>query len=314
MNKILLGSVALAALLAGPAMAADMGVPRAAYVPPPSWTGFYVGGNFGGVWGNTNPGLQTGCLPGELRPGSPGTNPNGGVVPNLPSDNCYWTFGSGAPTNISVATQIGTQPFHNNGWTGGGQIGFNYQYQWAVFGIEADFQAFRPKGSQNVVGIYPVVNPAQNCGNSGAGCQFGFTQSSDGKWLTTVRGRVGAVWGNFMVYGTMGVAWVKTDFTSNFADTTTNQALTNGGLVSNLTVSRTKAGPVGGAGLSYMFMRNIIVSVEYLRLEIWDAGDNALALPTNTVPGAALGRFRGNFHYDTSFQENIVRGKIDYKF
>jgi outer membrane immunogenic protein len=52
MKKFLLGSVGLAAMLAGPAMAADMRVAPPA--PPPvvyyDWSGAYIGGNVGGVW------------------------------------------------------------------------------------------------------------------------------------------------------------------------------------------------------------------------------------------------------------------------
>src|SRR5262245_46028825 len=51
MKKFLLGSVGLAAMLASPAMAADM--PVAPPPPPPvyyDWTGAYIGGNIGGVW------------------------------------------------------------------------------------------------------------------------------------------------------------------------------------------------------------------------------------------------------------------------
>jgi outer membrane immunogenic protein len=51
MKKFLLGSVGLAAMLAGPAMAADM---RAPPPPPPvayyDWSGAYIGFNVGGVW------------------------------------------------------------------------------------------------------------------------------------------------------------------------------------------------------------------------------------------------------------------------
>ena len=51
MKKFLLGSVALAAMFAWPAMAADMPV---APPPPPvvyyDWTGAYIGFNAGGVW------------------------------------------------------------------------------------------------------------------------------------------------------------------------------------------------------------------------------------------------------------------------
>jgi outer membrane immunogenic protein len=51
MKKILLGSVGLAAMLAGPAMAADMRVPPPAPAPVYyDWSGAYVGGNIGGVW------------------------------------------------------------------------------------------------------------------------------------------------------------------------------------------------------------------------------------------------------------------------
>jgi len=51
MRKILLGTMGLAAMLASPAMAADMRV--AAPPPPPvyyNWSGVYAGGNIGGVW------------------------------------------------------------------------------------------------------------------------------------------------------------------------------------------------------------------------------------------------------------------------
>jgi outer membrane immunogenic protein len=52
MKRFLLGSLGLAAMLAAPAMAADMRVAPPA--PPPvayyDWSGAYVGGNVGGVW------------------------------------------------------------------------------------------------------------------------------------------------------------------------------------------------------------------------------------------------------------------------
>ena len=57
MKKVLLASAALAAQIAGPAMAADWPVMAPTYEtapPPPAvyswWTGCYVGGNLGGAW------------------------------------------------------------------------------------------------------------------------------------------------------------------------------------------------------------------------------------------------------------------------
>jgi len=55
MKKILLATVALGALAAAPAMAADLRTPVYKAPPPPppvyfSWTGCYIGGNVGGLW------------------------------------------------------------------------------------------------------------------------------------------------------------------------------------------------------------------------------------------------------------------------
>ena len=56
MKRILLGSMALAAMIAGPAVAADM--PVKVKAPPPvvlyDWSGAYVGFNIGGVWADVD--------------------------------------------------------------------------------------------------------------------------------------------------------------------------------------------------------------------------------------------------------------------
>lgn len=56
MKKLFLHSLALAAIIAGPAMAADMPVKFKA--PPPitvyDWSGLYIGGNIGGGWADVN--------------------------------------------------------------------------------------------------------------------------------------------------------------------------------------------------------------------------------------------------------------------
>ena len=51
MNKLLITAAFIATLIETPAFAADM--PLKAPPPPPfSWTGFYIGGEFGGAWAN----------------------------------------------------------------------------------------------------------------------------------------------------------------------------------------------------------------------------------------------------------------------
>jgi outer membrane immunogenic protein len=59
MRNLLLAGAALAVLIGGnSAQAADLAVKAPVYkapvVPPFSWTGFYIGANVGGAWGNTD--------------------------------------------------------------------------------------------------------------------------------------------------------------------------------------------------------------------------------------------------------------------
>ena len=57
MKNLLRSTVAMAALLVGPAMAADMPVKARPPAPAPvavyNWTGCYIGGNVGGGWART---------------------------------------------------------------------------------------------------------------------------------------------------------------------------------------------------------------------------------------------------------------------
>src|SRR5262249_1743667 len=105
MKKFLLGSVALAAMIAGPAMAADMplkGPPPAVYY---NWTGCYVGGHVGGKVGRAD-------------------------------------VSFGATNPIANTAPFAGQPLATNwlsGALGGGQIGCQYEFAggWLI-GIEGD--------------------------------------------------------------------------------------------------------------------------------------------------------------------------------
>src|SRR3954454_20762180 len=72
MKKFLLGSVGLAAMIAGPAMAADM--PLKAPPPPPvayyNWSGAYIGFNAGGIWSQVDQAFPNPLLLGNTGPGS----------------------------------------------------------------------------------------------------------------------------------------------------------------------------------------------------------------------------------------------------
>jgi|SRR5215468_6274523 len=115
MNRILVGSLAVAAMVAGPAMAADMPLKAPPPVPVFSWTGCYIG-------------IQGGYGTGTSRHTSAGA----------------W---NGVP-NGTAGADI-TNRFTVNGGVGGGEIGCNYQVGAWVWGIEIDGSAFAKDGQSN---------------------------------------------------------------------------------------------------------------------------------------------------------------------
>src|SRR5262249_60817321 len=90
MKKLLLGTVAAAAVVVGPALAADLPTKAPIVKAPPvvvvfNWTGCYIGGYGGGAWGNSvdtpDPQSTGGAFPGGTLFNSPRANSvKGGAV------------------------------------------------------------------------------------------------------------------------------------------------------------------------------------------------------------------------------------------
>jgi outer membrane immunogenic protein len=173
MKTRLLGLLAATALTTAgisAASAADLPV-RAA--PPPiiaaapifTWSGFYAGVNAG--WGWRDDDQETVVLTG---PGVPG-----GLVGTLEFDE------------------------DNGGFTGGGQIGYNWQFGSFVVGAEADIQ-WADTGDQDAVFI---AGP----GNAGEFAPGEFEGAAD--WFGTVRLRAGVAFDRVLVYATGGLAYTE---------------------------------------------------------------------------------------------------------
>ena len=109
----LVAAVGLGAALTQSASAADLSMPPIYRGPPPAyftWTGWYVGLNGGGGWGQTN---------------------------------------HTATVNAAGLPPVTTNNFNTSGWLGGGTIGYNYQMgQWLV-GAEADLDWSNIRGTFN---------------------------------------------------------------------------------------------------------------------------------------------------------------------
>jgi len=243
-------AIAAIALIGKPALAADMAVkappPAAPVAPVVNWTGFYVGGNLGGVAehaSGTSDFLDTcsaGCFP----------------------------FG-GFPTNPQ------SNSFSSTRLLGGVQAGYNWQFnpQWLV-GLEGDWDWTSTRYSFCRI----TDQLAAPCFNNG----FGFENiSSKTDWLATVRGRLGWVWGNLLFYGTGGAAWghVNTTVTLNCLG-----AGGRGNSVTLLTgtssTSTTKAGWVAGLGAEGMLTKNLSVRAEWLHIDLGTISDSVTTVGT----------------------------------
>jgi outer membrane immunogenic protein len=203
MKKSLIGIVAIGALIAGPAMAANLPVKAPPPAPAPAcmWCGWYIGANIGGIWEHDAPNVT--------------------FVDN----------GSGA----TAAAAAGAIPLafasDRSGVIGGGQLGYNWQVGTFVVGLETDLDGTGLRGGQT---INTAVVPAFFALTESVSQKMG--------WIGTTRVRLGLPFNNVLVYGTGGVAYAglhDTFFQSNIAggglvnfgasDSTTQVGWTAGG-------------------------------------------------------------------------------------
>jgi outer membrane immunogenic protein len=252
MKKILLSSVAFLGLTAG-AFAADLPsrvVPAPiAAVPIFTWTGFYVGVNAGYGWGNNSDDVVF-VAPGTVA----------------------------APFGATTGT-IAFTDANRDGFVGGGQIGYNYQFGAVVVGVEADIQwADLGNGGVGVVttGTFPV----------------GFVPASRGNgldWFGTVRGRLGFAFDRALVYATGGFAYGGGGDSNgiNNDDTTTGWAL--------------------GGGVEYAFTNNLTLGLEGLWVNL-DRDRNDVVGFVGATPVVATGIDNNE---DDFF---VARAKVNFKF
>jgi outer membrane immunogenic protein len=136
-----------------------------------------------------------------------------------------------------------------DGWFGGGQIGYNAQWDWLVLGIEADMQAADIDDKTGLSGPY-----------------FGQAKASV-DWFSTLRGRVGYAAGPTLLYFTGGLAFADVDYgvsTASFSGSSHS----------------IETGYTLGGGIEWAFAPNWSLKSEYLYV---DLGDQTL-----TSPGGAF--------------------------
>jgi outer membrane immunogenic protein len=246
-RKFLLASVGAMALTGSAALAADLPsrAPPPVYLPPPpifTWTGIYIGGQIGYAWGS-------------------GAN----------------NFSGSLPDGTFISTSAGGTP---NGVIGGANVGFNYQINQWVFGLEGTVDG--TSLSNTAVAAFP----------DGSSVSAQTTADIQG----SIRGRLGIAWDRALIYATGGVAFGG--FTSNISlSDPTDGIFTNG------SISNTRVGWTVGGGIQYAVTNNWSVRAEYRYTDFGSINNGLTGLPATAF-------FNGSRH----LQQNQVQVGFDYKF
>jgi outer membrane immunogenic protein len=254
------------------ASAADMPSKAApAYAPPPvyNWSGFYVGLNAGAAFGRAQEQTTTVFSP----------------------------TGYFASTSVPAIQAAGDQTTTKTDFTGGGQIGFNWQSNHVVLGLETDFEFLGFKTSTLNGSVYPCCAPTA----------FTISQSAKADWLWTLRPRLGWAENNWLFYVTGGLAVteIKGDFLFSDTFATANESAS---------ISKTRAGWALGGGVEYAWAGPWSVRVEYLHVDFGNF-DNAKTTSSNLTAFTPAIAFPTNvFTHSIKFTDDIVRVGLNYRF
>jgi outer membrane immunogenic protein len=268
MKRTLVGIAVAISLITTGALAADLPARAPVYtkapemVPVYDWTGFYIGGNLGYSWGRS-------------------------------SDTSTVTNGVGTILFTS-ANQSDL-----NGIVGGGQIGYNWQMQNWVFGLEADIQGTGEKGSLGFTCPQSTCTPTfgQIAVFPGPAVPVALSQKID--WFGTVRGRIGFLaTPQVLLYATGGLAYGEVD-----SSAVIGLAATPFG-----TVSHTDFGWTVGAGVEGMIGGNWTARLEYLYIDLGRVNGAF----TTTIGALGGGSVIENF--SSRVTDNILRVGVNYKF
>lgn len=186
-------------------------------------------------------------------------------------------------------------PLLNGGQTttgaiGGAAVGYNWQMQSLLLGVEADYSAL--DGKNSTTSTVTAVSP------------YRVETSTDIAWIATLRGRLGIVHNRSLVYVTGGLAFGEPKFTQSIVQL-------NFPYVQTGASSSTKAGWVLGAGFEHALDDKWSFRLQYLHVDLGSGSvDSAgvCAPPNVAVCAVYTGSHKVDFALDS------VTAGINYRF
>jgi outer membrane immunogenic protein len=315
--KAKISLVALAtALSMGSAIAADLPSLKApVFVPPPPplWTGPYAGLNAGYAI-DTDP--TTSTVSGPLSGNIDG----------------YWNCaipGPGACVTSSFASALGLAGIGQttaaaDGFVGGGQIGYNYQfYQRFVAGFEADIQGSGAKGDGSFLS---GAGATMLRGNFVSSRNFVLLNGTEVEksldWIGTVRGRIGwLVTPPLLLYVTGGLAYGGVSGQTNVfqAATLSPPGFGQWSTSANGGVGRwqqTQFGWTIGGGAEWLIAPNWSIKGEALYYDLGSVNHNT-SLTSWTVTRGRSGETESDYAISQTtsrFNGVMIRAGVNYHF
>lgn len=161
----------------------------------------------------------------------------------------------------------------------GGQVGFNWQWQALVLGVEATGDWANLKGGHLTPD--PFTLPAANV-----------ILNSQVTNIATLAARLGVAFNNVLLYGKGGAAWVGNKYNENAFGVLATVA------------SETRVGWVAGIGVEYGITPNVSAALEY----------DYIGLGTATLPFTPVALFAGPFNENISRNVQTLTARLNYRF
>lgn len=268
------------ASLMAPSFGADLPKKKGpSSAPPPvfTWTGFYVGMNFGHAW--------------------TGSDPIAVASANL-FDVTAGGFGPASALGASGVVRARLDDYYF-----GGQAGYNWQFteKW-VAGAEADIQGAGVRGGGGLANVTAAP---------GGFAVTSATLRRSLEYFGTVRGRLGyAATPTILVYATGGLAYGGVNMTSAMA-----QSLTPTLLIADVAKGDHYENRVGwtiGGGAEMALGHNLSAKLEYLYYDLGSAAfANPLAFKDATTDAL---RLVDAMRVSTRFNGHLLRLGLNYRF
>ena len=259
-----------ATCLAAAAFAADLPAKAPAYKAAPAlaagWSGFYAGLNAGYGWGAGSTNLVA------LDP-----------ILFIPAQ----TFGA-LPTSLSS---------HLSGFVGGGQIGYNWQIDRAVVGLETDI-AYSGMKSDSTLSTFAFPFPPMTT-----------TQTNKVTWLGTARARLGWLWTpSVLAYASGGLAYGGVKASTNVNVDVAGSCPTANVLCATGSLSETRLGWSAGGGIEALIASNWTARIDYLYFDLGSA-----SYPVISTANFGFGETEV-MRPEVKFNGHVVRAGVNYHF